>query len=241
MSDVLTNLLNCSIAISAEDSTGSGILIYKITKDGEKINFILTTAHTFEDIKRTKRIYKSKVTYFEECELINDIFYDGRKVGTERLACKMVKYDEEQDLAVLRVLLPEYRKVRPIFYKGIPKIGSKIIHVASPEGPELGFNSVMEGVISAIGRTNIYDDNNGYEFDQVSVVTSEGASGGLIALANTAQIIGILASGMPTNPAINYCIPTRRIKKWLKKNDMSWLITTSKAPALKDIYEIPVL
>lgn len=142
-----------------ELSLGSGVIVHQQ-------GFILTNNHVIQD-----------------AEEILVLLYDGR----EALA-RVIGTDEETDLAVLKVDLPE---LQPIQIGDLTqlRVGDPVLAIGNPYG--FG-QTVTAGIVSAMGRYGL--NLNTYEnFIQTDAAINVGSSGG--ALVNgMGQLVGINAA-----------------------------------------------
>jgi serine protease Do len=170
--------LNDNKVVKIETNTGQGSGVFV----GEGL--ILTNAHVVDQMT-------DAAVYFSESTLE---WVDG-----------IVAYDEEVDLALLKLQHPI--NIDPV------KIGSsydlvkgeKVVAIGSP----LGFqNTVSDGIIS-----NLYEDN-GVRIIQNTASTDHGSSGG--GLFNMkGELVGITSGGMDgSNADINFSIAIEEANKW---------------------------
>jgi len=242
--NVAERLQQHSVTVRVQDVSGSGVLVARKTPDGEVLNVVITAAHVVQYARHEKEVTTGDGTrrtkvYFDEVSLATERRWNGRKVGEETMLCRVLKYSADHDIAVLQVIMPGYRDEGAKFYlkKDIPGPGADVIHVGSPAGSELGAHSVTDGVISAVGR--IFPDEGPYEYDQTTAPAAGGSSGGLLALKDTGEVIGIITMGLTASDSFNYYVPVRRLRKWLADVGMEWVIDPSKpVPKLEDLEKI---
>ena len=132
-----------------------------------------------------------------EVYLLNEDSLDAEVVGS----------DAATDIAVLKVE-PENLVEIPIGDSNAVQVGDFVIAIGNPFG--LG-NTVTSGIISAVGRTGISPNQNGYEdFIQTDASINPGNSGG--ALVNMkGELVGInsaIISGTGGNIGIGFAVPS---------------------------------
>jgi len=242
--NIAEKLQQVSVTVRVQDVSGSGVLVARKTPDGKILNVVITAAHVVKYARHEKEITtadgnrRTKI-YFDEVSLATERRWNGRKVGEETMLCRVLKYSADHDIAILQVIMPGYREEGAKFYlkEDIPGPGTDVIHVGSPAGSELGAHSVTDGVVSAVGR--IFPEEGPYEYDQTTAPAAGGSSGGLLALKDTGEVIGIITMGLTSSDSFNYYVPIRRLRKWLADVDLEWVIDPGKpVPELKDLEKI---
>jgi S1-C subfamily serine protease len=227
---IVDHLQNVSVTVETEKGSGSGVI--KVRKRGEEnIAFIFTAAHVIESLRKTKEVVDGRngtkriVIEFEDAKIIQVLVENGRTIGKVELYAKVLKYNAEEDLAVLMVRKKNFSDKSVEFYldSDIPSIGSPVVHIGSFLGEKLGSASLSTGVISQLGRLI-----KGKVFDQTSAAAFPGSSGGGVYMESNGKLIGLLLRG--ADPTFNFICPVRRLVTWTKSTNIEWL--TNDAIAL---------
>lgn len=145
--------LDATLLVQAEFGTGSAVLI---STDG----FALTAAHVVGDAVEVGVLTR----------------------GGESLMAEVVRVNEGQDIALLRIVRDEAFACLTPLESNAP-LGSDVFILGSPAGQELSF-SVSKGIVSA------YRDFEGVRFVQIDASVNPGNSGGP-AVDDTGHIVGI--------------------------------------------------
>lgn len=171
---------------SEDDGMGSGIII---NSDG----YILTNYHVIQG-----------------AQSINVILSNNKTVSA-----KVVNYDENQDLAVIKVTTKtDMPAVAELGNSDNVQVGDPVVAIGNPLGKEL-LGSVTSGIISATKR-EIAVGNTTQSFLQTDAAINPGNSGG--ALVNSAgQVIGINSAkiGGDGVEGIGFAIPINTVSSKL--------------------------
>ena len=178
---VLFILFCNSINLKAQSTSmwnGSGIIL---SNDG----YIATNNHVIE----------GGLEYFV------DIFANGIK---KTFKAKVIKTDVENDLAVIKIIDPNFKKYNDLPYsmkiQGI-NVGEKVFAMGYPQiglqGEEV---KVTDGIISS--KTGFQNDNKTY---QISAPIQHGNSGGPL-FDNSGNLIGLTSSGLPSAQNVGWAI-----------------------------------
>lgn len=171
---------------SQEDGMGSGIII---NSDG----YILTNYHVIESAQTVSVILSNK----------------------KEVAAKVVNYDANQDLAVIKVTSKTpMPAVAELGDSDKMQVGDSVVAIGNPLGKEL-LGSVTSGIISATKR-QIAVGNTSQTFLQTDAAINPGNSGG--ALVNSlGQVIGINSAKIGGNgvEGIGFSIPINTAKSKL--------------------------
>ncbi len=227
---VIEKLKTISVTVEYKDECGSGIVVQK-----DDYCFILTAAHVVENARTVKKVKDKEEVSFNDCKVLLKTIEDGRIVGELSFDAEVVKYDREEDLAVLLVRKKKAFTSGISFYLGekLPPVGTKLYHVGSPLG-ELGSQSVIPGFYSAHGR--IVETRL---FDTISCNAFPGSSGGAVVLED-GRYIGMVLRGRPGGFVL--IKPIRVITTWLEKNKMKFLVDPKeKLPGLDEIRKLSVI
>ncbi len=123
---------------------------------------------------------------------------DGSKHKVE----KVIGYDEEKDIAILKIEGSGFDALRLGDSDKIVS-GEKVYAIGSPKGLE---NTISEGIISSTSR-----EINGQKMIQITTPISDGSSGG--ALFNSkCQVIGITTGGISDGQNLNLAVPINTMK-----------------------------
>ena len=157
----LSSSVDMFLEVLPVKGTGSGIII---SKNG----YILTNAHVVENATK-----------------LSISFYDGTT-----LEASLVGKDRENDLAVLKVEVPQSMTLVPIEFGSAYdlKVGQKIVTIGNPFGYD---RTMTSGTVSGLGRPVRTDNNtiiNG--MIQTDAAINPGNSGGPL-LNSMGQMVGI--------------------------------------------------
>jgi len=223
---------------------GSGSIVQRVI-DGDVHTFVWTAAHVVQVFRHEKRIADShgKVRVeveFDDPEIVvqtRDGF--GQLISRKLMKCKVIRYsdaDKGHDLALLRVrevnAFPLSADTRFMPANYVPSIGTELCHCGSMLGESAGANSHTTGVMSKPGRGI---------FDQVTVVSYPGSSGGGIHLRSDGRYVGMLVRGVIKKQGMNFIVPVRRMHTWAAKVGVEWALDASfGVPSLQEIEAAPV-
>lgn len=193
--------------IDSKDSRGTGVFI-------TSTNGIIYCLTAFHVVESSKRIFGNS---FDDVKV--DIFtvQDDIKVGLIESDAEVYKYDEREDLCLLKLRQKYFTTNCVKFYKGDEKdikVGFPIFHLGNFWGIT-GFYSYSEGIINHKGR--ILEEK---KYWQGNLEVMNGSSGGGVYLSDSSYI------GMVTRKRETAClfIPLSRIKDWANKNEIGYLI-----------------
>jgi len=241
---VAAYLQEISVTVRAGESQGSATAVNR-TIDGENVTFLLTAAHVVDGLRKQEEVItpdgdkRVKIT-FEDCALVQEVRQAGRRVGEWKFDAKVISYDAGEDVAVLEVRKRDFLKESARFYlkEEIPGVGTELFHCGSPGGQDVGANSVTPGGLAQIGRT--FPEFTG-EFDQATVASLPGSSGGGVFLKDTGEYVGMLTLGLVGQDSFAYYIPMRRISKWAAKSNLAWLLDPGvKPPTREKLESMPI-
>lgn len=241
---VAAHLQEVSVTIKAAGSQGSGTAVVRKI-EGQPVTFVWTAAHVVDGLRRTVEVIapdgtkRTKVT-FEDCDLVQEVRQDGRRVGEWQFDAQVVRFDAEEDLALLRVRKVGFLEASATFWlkDEIPAVGTELFHCGSPGGQEVGANSVTDGAVAQIGRT--FPGEKG-EFDQATVASLPGSNGGGVLDKATGEYVGMLTMGLTGQDSFAYYIPIRRMKTWAEKAGLMWALDPSaKVPSADDLKKLPI-
>lgn len=239
-----------SVNISAKTAQGSGTIFVREI-EGTPLTFILTAYHVVSNLRKieTRMVdgKEEKRAVYDDAEITQEIFQDGRRVGKVTYSARVLCVDSRRDLALL--LLRKQGKIfeeSAVLYVGeeIPDVGTQVLHAGSPGGFEVGGSAtVTSGIISRIGvPISEFGGSDFGVFDQTTCPALPGSSGGLVAKADTGEIIGIITIGLRSSTGFNWMVPVRTIKKWLDEAKFSWFYDDKvEKPRLSDLKNMSVI
>jgi len=243
---VIAQLQDVSVTIRSGGGQGSGVLFTREV-DGETRTFVWTAAHVIDNLRKTRDVVvngsRKTVVEFADVELVQEFRQDGRRIGEQKMDCRVVRYsdaDQGEDLALLEVRKRNFvpASTTVTFYDGpIPAVGTELFHIGSLLG-QFGSNSLTTGVVSQIGR--VLDlGANGVIFDQSTVTAFPGSSGGGVFLKSNGQYIGMLVRG--AGEQFNFIVPVRRLRAWAKRANIEWAIDSSiPLPSAAVLAKLPI-
>lgn len=248
------HLQDVSVTIKAAGSEGSGVIITRKIKNGDKeenVNFIWTAGHVIDSLRSTREIIvdgsKKQIVEFRDPQIVKEETQNGRKIGEYKMDCKVLKYshaENGEDLALLMVRKIGFSESNTRFYLDdnmIVPIGTQLYHVGSLLG-QGGANSMTTGIMSQVGRVLQLGSGDGVIFDQTTVTAFPGSSGGGVFLAtgkNSGLYIGMLVRG--AGETFNLVVPIRRMNSWAKKVDIEWALNEKlNPPSMEDILKMQI-
>lgn len=250
-------LQKVSVTVKSRSSEGSGcivvheMLLEEGSKEKEKVAFILTAGHVIDNLRKTREIInpngdKKTLVEFNDAAIVKEFRQRGRRVGETKIDAKVIKYsdaDNGEDLAVLLVRFygGELTENTTVFFvkdnpdDEVVRVGTKLWHCGSLLGQD-GANSITDGVMSQSGR--VYQNQ---VYDQSTVNAFPGSSGGGIWMemkdGGTPQYVGMVVRG--SGETFNLFVPMRRIHKWVRDNELEWLINPKlPKPTLNKVLEM---
>lgn len=233
---LVDELQGISVTVKADasggEAQGSGTLVTR--KIGERnVTFVWTAAHVVDGLRHTREYIdpktggKKTAIEFSDAAIVQEFRQDGRRVGEVKIDAKVLRYsdaDTGEDLALLQIRKKDFTaNAGAKFYldKDIPPIGTELYHVGSLLG-QFGSNSLTTGIISQHGRVLNLSGANGVVFDQTTVTSFPGSSGGGVFLKSDGRQVGILVRGAVGG--FNLIVPVRRVHDWAKRVGVEWAI-----------------
>jgi serine protease Do len=140
-------------------------------------------------------------------QTVHVIFNDGREISA-----KVVNYDENQDLAVIRITEDvQIPGVAELGDSNALEVGESVVAIGNPLGKEF-IGTVTTGVVSAVNRI-INSDGNRLTFIQTDAAINPGNSGGPL-LNSRGQVIGINTAKINETgiEGIGFTIPINIVK-----------------------------
>lgn len=245
--NVASHLQDISVTIVSKNSNplvkggeGSGVVKTRQLQNGTSVNFIWTAAHVIDNLRKTRTAIDPKtgtqktIVEFDDALVVKSMSQDGRMVGKLELMAEVVRYNKEEDLALLRLRKTNFIQASVDFYldEEIPQIGTELLHVGSLLG-QVGSNSMTTGIMSQQGR--ILEKK---VFDQTTVNAFPGSSGGGVYLKD-GRMVGMLVRG--AGETFNLIVPIRRINEWAKNAGIEWAINDKvPVPNEQEMKRIPV-
>lgn len=235
---VAEQLQDLSVTLNTGTSEGSGVVI----KRGDK-NFVLTAGHVIDNLRKTRSVIdpktgtERKVVEFDDANIIQTLYEDGRKVGKIEMLARVISFSDAEngeDLAVLLIAKKNFINASAVFYsdKDPTPVGSELYHVGSLQG-QLGSNSVTTGIISQVGR--LFQNKL---YDQTSCPAFPGSSGGGVFLKD-GRYVGMLVRG--GGETFNLIVPVRRIKAWTEKMGLQFILDPNlPVPSDEDLKKIMI-
>lgn len=134
------------------------------------------------------------------------VLHNGKELPTQLLAV-----DEAQDLAIMKIDLPEGEKLTPasLLNSDTVKVGDVALAIGNPYGFD---QSVSMGIVSAVGRTNVGGPFGA--FIQTDAAINPGSSGGALVDSN-GNVIGIntlIFSKTGSNLGIGFAVPANAVR-----------------------------
>lgn len=235
------NLQKISVTIKSQNSEGSGVIVTREV-EGKKVNFVWTAGHVVDNLRHIRDIVDSstgqtkKSVVFDDAAIVKELNENGRRVGELKMDARIVKFsnaDTGDDLALLMIRKSDFIQDSATFYLGedLPPVGTELWHVGSLLG-QMGANSCTDGVMSQIGR--VYE---GHTYDQTSVTSFPGSSGGGVYDKELGVYRGMLVRG--AGEGFNLIVPIRRMRDWAKTNNVLWALDPSvPMPTLSEIEKL---
>ena len=242
--DIAAHLQDISVTIVSKGQygggEGSGVIKTRKMPDGTVTNFVWTAAHVIDNLRKTRKVIDSKtgtskvVVEFDDAVIVKGLKEKGRNVGKLEMLAEVVRFSEEQDLALLRLRKSNFVDASVEFYldEQILPIGTNLFHVGSLLG-QMGSNSMTTGIMSQHGR--LIDKK---VFDQTTVAAFPGSSGGGV-YTTDGKMMGMLVRG--AGETFNLIVPVRRMQEWAKHAEIEWALDDSvKMPTEEELKKLPV-
>lgn len=230
-----------TVSVTVETSRGSGSGIVKVRKFGDtNIAFVWTAAHVVDGLRHVKTVVDTKtgsprlIVEFDDARVVKTLIEDGRTIGRVEVDAKVIRFNAEEDLAVLQVRQKNFSTDSVKFYLDAvaPGIGTKVVHVGSLLG-EGGSNSMTTGIVSQQGRLI-----QSKVFDQITAPAFPGSSGGGVFLED-GRMIGQVLRG--SGESFIFICPVRRTVEWAKEAKIGWAVDDTVAvPTLAELKKLPV-
>lgn len=237
-------LQDISVTVKSGMSEGSGVVLTRKDSTGASINIIWTAAHVVNDLRTSREIIapdgsKKTLVEFKDAKIVKPIIESGRTVGRLEMDAEVLKFsdaDSGEDLAILRLRKRDFISVSVKFYEkdDLVPLATSLLHCGSLLGQQ-GGNSITFGIYSQHGRVL----SNGVVFDQVSVNSFPGSSGGGVYIKDTGEYCGCVLRG--SGESFTLIAPIRRIRAWVKRINMEWALDIGQPmPSDTEIKKVPV-
>lgn len=228
-------LQEISVTIRTGRAEGSGTLVVR-----GPYTYVFTAGHVVDDLREVREVLdpikgKKLVIEFHDAKIVTVLREDGQPVGRTELDAEVITYSDSEngeDLAILRIKKKNYAQRGAFFYRSskeeaYPMVGTPLYHCGSLLG-EFGENSLIDGMISQIGRTL-----QKKTYDQTNVNAFPGSSGGGVYVKEDGRYCGMIVRG--TRGGFNLIVPQRRMDTWAKRMKVEWLFDASlPAPASEE-------
>ena len=145
-------------------------------------------------------------------------------VGPVRIPVTVVRRDDKNDLALLRVDVDLTSPPLPLS-DALPSPGERVYAIGNPEGLE---KSISEGLISAIR------DEDGRKLLQISSPISHGSSGGPI-LDSDGKVVGVAVGMIPEGENLNFAVPAEFVRDLEMAGTLSKGVEVAGVPTISDI------
>jgi hypothetical protein len=217
-----------TVRVRTKKAGGSGTVLWSQEVDDEFVTFVLTNHHVIADVINVGEKYDPlvgrKIPRETRGTVTVEFFkykYGSRNVGTYSVEADVVAYEDEQDVALLKLRdieqaeyvarLPPDERTKEI----------QLLDEVYAVGASLGHPPLMTS-----GRINYMDDEiDEYEYWLTDAEVSFGSSGGSVYLKDTHEFIGVPSRvavtlvGFGTSPVdhMAWFIPFWRVYKWLEE------------------------
>lgn len=227
--DRLNDVMAASVLIDAgKNGQGSGVCF----KNGRH-TFVWTNAHVVADLAKVSTGIDPKTgqprvyIWFKDLNCVQPLFENGRQVGQVSRTAKVIRCNNDEDLAVLKLYGQNWPE-KSAHFPGpgfIPKGGTPLWHVGSPSG-EANMNTPLPGVFLLAGRVRY-----GTFFDHVALPALHGCSGGGVYQKHDGLCIGVIsefAASYKGNLSHGHFIivPVRRMHEYARRVHVTYAMTT---------------
>lgn len=233
-------MLYAMVRIRSASSTGSGTILYSEDreKDGRFKTFILTNHHVVESAIKIEKKWNNLFQRYEDKEVLDRVVVEvfkysnsGKEDGRTQYDADVVAYEADEDIALLQLtvgtkmdfvarILPETVH-QPSIFDTVYAVGCSLAHSPLP----------TKGEITSINETI---DRKSYWMISSPIIW--GNSGGAVFVERYDGYwwIGVpsrvATSGGQIIPHMAYIIPLDRIKSWIEKQKLVFLLNDNITP-----------
>jgi S1-C subfamily serine protease len=175
----------------------------------------------------------SKITYKKyKNPTIRRFLLNDRAITTSvDYDAEILKVDTDHDLALLRVVNPNFPVPKITFKKANPPLASRVLICGNMGGDRFPL-SISDGTIGAYSREM---SGNKFLLNQLNVSIIAGCSGGGAYEEASGELIGIVVMGAyPNETCFTYCVPSSAILAWLGANDLGFVLDENKKDDMVD-------
>ena len=180
------------VVVMGEDKIGSGVII---TQSGH----VLTNWHVIDEEKE-----------------ITITIYRGNSFEESVFEVKLLKFDKEKDLALLKIINPPKNLYHIQISQILPLVGSEVHAIGHPDG---NIWSYTMGYISQIRkdfqRVDKKNQEHTYDVYQIQTPIHPGNSGGPL-LNSYGNLVGINTFGSADMGSLNFAITVAEVIRFLK-------------------------
>lgn len=222
-------LAGATVLIEAGDNHGSGFVVQRGSQQ-----FIWTVAHILEPLEKMQAVLdpgsghpRLQVSY-ERAKVIRMRQKKGIPSGERFVYAEILRYSDQhqgEDIALL-VASDRITPSSTTLTLEPPVPGTPVTHVGSPFGRQ-GYNSVIPGYTTALGRCDAAPDGRLRLYDQYALPITSGCSGGPVFDLVSGRVLGIASHVNKQNHSIAYFIPSRVLHDFARRHDCLWALDCS--------------
>jgi len=134
-------------------------------------------------------------------------------------ACKLIGFDKERDLALIKPISYVIPKARPLAFRfDGPQLAERIFVLGYPSSVELGTNvKVTDGIISSLNTNGLY---------QISSPIQPGNSGSPL-LDMMGRVVGVVNAGIPTLDNVGFSITAKQVQHFIHRMGVTVPVASS--------------
>ncbi len=213
---VADQLHACVVSIKFDGSWGSGA--FRVTRDGQV--WVWTCGHIINEARHeVTNADGTETVTFDHVLVRRVLTHDGVCTGTVDLMTEVIRFSNEQDLALLRVIDKNFKPPQSMrFYMEprAPPIGSHLMHAGAPD--EDSRLILTTGILvqhhSLVPHFPLF-------YDMMTVPIIPGCSGGPVVMANDGRCVGIFVIYRRTG-TWTWMVPVRRMHTWALDNGIAF-------------------
>lgn len=215
----VAGVLDNSVLVLCDTVCGTGV----VTRAQDGCSYVWTAGHVIRDFRQPSGVgFRSPLIYR---------WQDGQEVqiNAEVLGCADSRRGEP-DVALLRVRGQACAGPGATFYAEDepPPVGAALYHVGNFKG-FAGRMSLSTGLVGFLGRPfKGAEEASEQIYDQTTVTSFPGSSGGGLFLQQDGRCVGLLAKGM--GETWNLMVPARVLRAWAQKIGYVHALDTSLPP-----------